>query len=192
MTIVLLNGNCSTAFAHCYLLPSVKVYTTVILSFLNATLSDFSFRDNDGVPEYSMDNGTTWNELGGGNMIGTTILQGTVGDSSSATYGTPLTSPQIISNSYLSLNTSTGEITVLKDFTGVLMIDVQISNTGAVGCYLKRGSSYNSVPVTFSTGGRNYLSISNALEFKAGDTFAIYCKGTYGSSAQTIYAVLVI
>lgn len=35
---------------------------------LNADLSDFKFRVNSGVPEFSINDGTTWNKLGGGTM----------------------------------------------------------------------------------------------------------------------------
>lgn len=35
---------------------------------LKASLTDFSFRVNNGVPEYSIDGGTTWNPLGGRSM----------------------------------------------------------------------------------------------------------------------------
>lgn len=35
---------------------------------INADLSVFSFRNNNGVAEYSTDGGTTWNKIGGGGM----------------------------------------------------------------------------------------------------------------------------
>lgn len=35
---------------------------------INADLSVFSFRNNNGVAEYSMDDGTTWTKIGGGGM----------------------------------------------------------------------------------------------------------------------------
>lgn len=38
------------------------------ISEINADLSDFKFRNNNGVPELSMDNGTTWTKMGGGGM----------------------------------------------------------------------------------------------------------------------------
>ena len=37
---------------------------------VKASLTDFSFRDNNGVAEYSMDGGTTWNKIGGGKQNG--------------------------------------------------------------------------------------------------------------------------
>ena len=36
---------------------------------VKSALSDFKFRDNNGVAEYSIDGGTTWNKIGGGGMI---------------------------------------------------------------------------------------------------------------------------
>lgn len=36
------------------------------VSQINADLSDFKFRNNNGVPELSMDSGTTWQKVGGG------------------------------------------------------------------------------------------------------------------------------
>lgn len=38
------------------------------ISQLNNDLNDFSFRLNNGKPEYSTDGGTTWNKLGGGSI----------------------------------------------------------------------------------------------------------------------------
>ena len=35
---------------------------------INNDLSDFKFRNNNGVPELSIDNGTTWQKIGGGDM----------------------------------------------------------------------------------------------------------------------------
>ena len=35
---------------------------------LNSDLSDFKFRNNNGVPEFSIDDGTTWTKMGGNTM----------------------------------------------------------------------------------------------------------------------------
>lgn len=38
------------------------------VSQINSDLSDFKFRNNNGVPEFSIDDGTTWTKMGGNTM----------------------------------------------------------------------------------------------------------------------------
>lgn len=50
------------------LLPQLSGSFQSQITELNNDLSDFKFRNNNGVPEFSMDNGTTWQKIGGGGM----------------------------------------------------------------------------------------------------------------------------
>ena len=62
------------------LLPKVESITQ-----LNADLSGFSFRVNGGVPEFSVDGGITWNNLGGGS--GRVVKYGTGSGTSTISLG---------------------------------------------------------------------------------------------------------
>ena len=60
------------------LLPQLSGSFQSQITELNNDLSDFMFRNNNGVPEFSMDNGTTWNKLGGGMVK--RVVRGTISD----------------------------------------------------------------------------------------------------------------
>ena len=65
-------------YVSCYRVTQVGLNIDTITALLislgdiqaiKTALTDFSFRDNNGVDEYSSDGGATWNKLGGNNMV---------------------------------------------------------------------------------------------------------------------------
>ena len=71
-------GGATEVYVSCYRVTqnglNIDTITALLPSLgdiqaLKSALSDFQFRDNNGVAEYSIDGGTTWNKIGGGSML---------------------------------------------------------------------------------------------------------------------------